>query len=322
MSELSASVTSDNPAAQHTLFWAMPIFEPRIPAVSPAVAGPQNTASDPSCYLEADEDAGFLHEPQNLGIRLQLDFEKTEQHLRRQGIDHTIVVFGSTQIREESAARQELARCAEHLAADPGNAALQHRLGVAERLVAKSCYYTIARELGAIIGAAGNASASGSLAVMTGGGPGIMEAANRGAQDAGAKSIGLNITLPQDQRPNRYVTPDLCLRLHYFAIRKLHFLKRARALVAFPGGFGTMDELFEVLALVQTKKIAPLPIILIGESYWRRAFDLDFLVEEGAIAVEDRDLITFAESAPAIWECIQHWHADRGEPERAHRALR
>jgi uncharacterized protein (TIGR00730 family) len=305
----------ESPAPRHTLFWAMPVFEPRLPAPAP-VSGAQGTPPNPACYLEADEDVGFLHEPQNLGIRLQLDFEKTEQRLQQQGIEHTIVVFGSTQIREESVARQELARCAERLAADPGNAELQRRLGVAERLVAKSRYYTIARELGAMIGAAEHAPANARLAVMTGSGPGIMEAANRGAQDVGAKSIGLNITLPEEQRPNRYVTPDLCFRLHYFAIRKLHFLKRARALVAFPGGFGTMDELFEVLALVQTRKISPLPIILVGEDYWRRAFDLDFLMDEGVIAAEDRALITFAESATAVWECIQRWHADQGDPER------
>lgn len=299
----AASATEDLPT-KHVPFWAVSIFEPRIPV--PASSAARHVVPPASgCYLEADEDVAFLHEPQNLGIRLQLDFEKTEQYLRRHGIDHTIVIFGSTQIREEGVARAELARCAEHLAVNPGDLELQQRLRVAESLVAKSRFYTIARELGATISMSQNGGFLNNLTVMTGSGPGIMEAANRGAQDVGANSIGLNIALPQDQQPNPYVTPDLCFRLHYFAIRKLHFLKRARALVAFPGGFGTMDEVFEVLALVQTKKISPLPIILVGESYWRRVVDFEFLVAEGTIAPEDRDLITFAESASEIWNCIQ-----------------
>jgi len=315
MSDSSAAALSgaDSPGSTHVPFWAVSIFEPRLPAQALSGVKPLGASPDPASYLEADEDVGFLHEPQNLGVRLQLDFQKTEHLLQQHGIEHTIVVFGSTQLREESVARQELARCAERLAADPGDQELQRRLNVAERLVAKAHYYTVARELGALVGAAGQGPAEARVSVMTGSGPGIMEAANRGAQEVGAKSIGLNISLPNEQRPNRFVTPELCFRLHYFAIRKLHFLKRARALVAFPGGFGTMDEVFEVLALVQTGKITPLPIILVGGDYWRRAFDLDFLVAEGTISPADRELITFAETAPEIWDCIQGWHADRGD---------
>ena len=141
-----------------------------------------------------------------------------------------------------------------------------------------------------------------------------MEAANRGSYDVGAKSIGLNITLPHEQYPNPYVTPGLCVRFHYFALRKLHFLLRARALVAFPGGFGTFDELFETLTLVQTRKIKPLPVILVGEEYWRRAVDFDFLVAEGAIDAEDRELLWFAETAQEIWDGIVHWYRLAGEP--------
>jgi uncharacterized protein (TIGR00730 family) len=141
-----------------------------------------------------------------------------------------------------------------------------------------------------------------------------MEAANRGALDAGAMSVGLNITLPHEQFPNPYVTPDLCLRFHYFALRKMHFLLRARALVAFPGGFGTMDELFETLTLAQTRKIAPMPIILVGERYWRRALDLDFLVSEGVIDPEDRELLWYAETAEEIWSDILRWCAKSGNP--------
>jgi len=149
---------------------------------------------------------------------------------------------------------------------------------------------------------------------MTGGGPGIMEAANRGAHDVGAESIGLNITLPNEQFPNPYVTPELCFSFHYFAMRKLHFLMRARALVAFPGGYGTLDELFEVLSLAQTRKIAPVPVILVGESYWRRAFDPDFLVGEGVIDPEDRDLFWFVESAEDAWRDILSWYETIGRP--------
>ena len=141
-----------------------------------------------------------------------------------------------------------------------------------------------------------------------------MEAANRGAFDVHAKSIGLNINLPHEQYPNPYITPELCFRVHYFAVRKVHFLLRAVALVAFPGGYGTFDELFETLALIQTRKIRPLPVVLVGERYWRRAFDVDFLVDQGVIDQEDRELFWFAETAQEIWDGIAHWHAESGAP--------
>jgi hypothetical protein len=149
---------------------------------------------------------------------------------------------------------------------------------------------------------------------MTGGGPGIMEAANRGAHDVGAPSAGFNVSLPHEQFPNPYITPELCLRFRYFALRKLHFALRARALVVFPGGFGTMDELFEILELSQTRKMPPVPVVLVGEEYWRRAFDPDFLLSEGVIDPEDRDLFWFAESADDIWSGILRWHAMQGTP--------
>jgi len=160
-----------------------------------------------------------------------------------------------------------------------------------------SPYYAAARDLGRRIGRAGGA-------VLTGGGPGIMEAANRGAFEVGAPSIGLNIELPQRQLPNRYITPALCLRFRYFALRKLHFLLRARALVAFPGGFGTLDELFETLTLVQTRKIEPMPIVLVGEAWWRRAVDFGFLAAEGMIGRRDLRLFSYAESAREAWRAI------------------
>jgi uncharacterized protein (TIGR00730 family) len=150
--------------------------------------------------------------------------------------------------------------------------------------------------------------------LMTGGGPGIMEAANRGAFDVGAPSAGLNIALPHEQFPNPYVTPDLCFRFHYFAMRKLHFLLRARALVAFPGGYGTLDEVFETLTLVQSRTIPAVPVVLVGESYWRRLVDIDFLVDEGVIDVEDRELFWYAESAAEIWSTILAWNERNGTP--------
>jgi uncharacterized protein (TIGR00730 family) len=174
----------------------------------------------------------------------------------------------------------------------------------------------VAREFGRLVSAMNQTANGQHRVVVTGGGPGIMEAANRGAFDIGAKSIGLNISLPHEQYPNPYITPDLCFNFHYFAMRKLHFLLRAKALVAFPGGYGTFDELFEVLTLVQTRKIKPIPVVLVGESYWRRAVNLDFMVDEGVIDKEDRELFWFAETAQEIWNGILHWHDASGEPLR------
>ncbi len=141
----------------------------------------------------------------------------------------------------------------------------------------------------------------------------MMEAANRGADDVSAKTVGLNITLPHEQYPNPYVTPELCFQFHYFALRKMHFIMRARALVVFPGGFGTFDELFETLTLIQTRKIKPLPVVLVGREYWRRAFDVNFLVEEGVIDEEDRDLFWYAETAQEIWDGLLCWYENSGE---------
>jgi uncharacterized protein (TIGR00730 family) len=266
-----------------------------------------------SSYRQADQDIDFLNRDDTRGLRLQLDYLKPEYSLEGQGIGHTIVVFGSTRIPEPGAARRRVEELGGLLAAEPGNAELGQRHAVAKRILAKSSYYEVARDFGALVGKAEGPHGK-RLVVVTGGGPGIMEAANRGAHDAGARSAGLNITLPHEQFPNPYVTPDLCFRFHYFALRKLHFLLRARALVAFPGGYGTFDELFEALTLIQSRKIAPMPIILVGEAYWRRAFDPDFLVDEGTIDPEDRELFWFAETAEEIWRDIQHWYEMAGLP--------
>jgi len=175
-------------------------------------------------------------------------------------------------------------------------------------VLAKSSYYEVAREFGHLVGEASRYHNGNQLVVMTGGGPGLMEAANRGAFDAGAQSVGLNISLPHEQYPNPYITPDLCFRFHYFALRKMHLLLRTKALVAFPGGYGTFDELFEVLTLIQTRKIKPMPVVLVGEDYWRQAVNIDFLVDEGVIAPEDRDLFWYAETAQEIWDGILNWY--------------
>ncbi|HUJ88352.1 MAG TPA: TIGR00730 family Rossman fold protein [Burkholderiales bacterium] len=265
-------------------------------------------------YREADRDVDFLQHDDTRGPRLQLDYLKPELLLEQHRIRHTIVVFGSTRIAEPAAARRRVDELRRSLGEDPRDAERHKRLAVAERVLAKSRYYEVARELGRLVGKAGERAEGDRVAVVTGGGPGVMEAANRGAYDVGAKSVGLNITLPHEQYPNPYVTPGLCFQFHYFALRKLHFLLRARALVAFPGGFGTFDELFETLTLVQTRKIKPLPIILVGEAYWRRAVDLDFLIAEGVIDAEDRELLWFAETAQEIWDGILHWYRLAGEP--------
>jgi len=265
-------------------------------------------------YKEAEQDVEFLGRDETRGVRLQLDYSKPELLLRQYGVQHTVVVFGSTRIREPAAAQRQVDRLREALSAAPDDGELARRLAVAERVLAKSHYYDVAREFGRLVGRAGKSADGSRLMLMTGGGPGMMEAANRGAFDVGAKSIGLNIALPHEQYPNPYITPELCFRLHYFALRKLHFVLRACALVAFPGGYGTFDELFETLTLIQTRTMHPLPVVLVGEQYWRRAFDVDFLLDEGVIDAEDRELFWYAETAEEIWDGILHWHQAAGRP--------
>ena len=241
------------------------------------------------------------------GLRLQLDYLKPESLMEKHGITHSIVVFGSTRIAEPRAAQRRVDELSATFAAAPGDAGLARDLSIARRVLAKSHYYEVARGFARLVGAAEGPHGS-RLVVVTGGGPGIMEAANRGAHETGARTIGLNITLPREQYPNPYITPGLCFRFHYFGLRKLHFLMRARALVVFPGGYGTLDELFETLTLIQTRKITPVPVILVGEAYWRRVFDPEFLVEEGVIDPEDRALFWYAETAEDIWADILRWY--------------
>jgi uncharacterized protein (TIGR00730 family) len=245
--------------------------------------------------------------------RLQLDYLGPERVLDRHDIQHTIVVFGSTRTPEPEVARRKEAAARVALAGEPGNAALQRRVRIAERLVAKSHYYDIAREFGRLVGRNGG-PADSRVVIMTGGGPGIMEAANRGAHDVGAKSVGLNITLPHEQVPNPYISPELCFSFHYFAMRKLHFMLRARALVAFPGGYGTLDELFETLTLMQSARLDRVPVVLVGEAFWRKMIDFDFMVEEGVIDESDLKLFWFAETAQETWDGILRWYRERGTP--------
>ncbi|HMI37260.1 MAG TPA: TIGR00730 family Rossman fold protein [Steroidobacteraceae bacterium] len=263
-------------------------------------------------YLPGDADPAFLQREDTRSQRLQLDYLKPELLLEAAGIRHTVVVFGSTRITEPAAAQRRLAAVSAAAARAPADAELRQRVAACERLVAKSRYYGIARELGRLVAQCNPDPANCHTVIMTGGGPGIMEAANRGAFDAGSMSVGLNIDLPHEQYPNPYVSPELCFRFHYFAMRKLHFLQRARALVAFPGGFGTLDELFEALTLLQTRKMAAVPVVLVGEQYWRRVIDLPFMIDEGVIDPEDAELFWFAEDAAAIWNSILAWYERSG----------
>jgi hypothetical protein len=291
----------------------LPWAEPKPAAEDPDAPARVRRLLDSPTYRQADRDVDFLNLDATRGVRLQIDYSKAELGLEERGVEHTIVVFGSTRIREPDAARRRLDALRAACASSPNDADLARRARVAERLLEKSRYYDVARELGRLVGEC-HADGDCRVLLMTGGGPGIMEAANRGAFDVGAPSAGLNIALPHEQYPNPYVTPELCFRFHYFAMRKLHFLLRARALVAFPGGYGTLDEVFETLTLVQSRTIAPVPVVLVGESYWRRVVDIDFLVDEGVIDLEDRELFWYAESAAEIWSTVVAWNERNGTP--------
>jgi len=292
----------------------LPNQEPKPSTEDPAAPEAVRRLLAGSGYRRADRDPDFLQRGDMRAVRLLLDYLKPQTLLQEHDIAHTIVVFGGTRIPEPAVAEERRKACVAALQADPDNQAIKERVATAERVCDKSRYYGVAREFGRLVGKAGDHAIGGRVVVATGGGPGIMEAANRGAQDVGALSVGLNIDLPLEQFPNPYITPELCFSFRYFAMRKLHFVLRARALVAFPGGYGTMDELFEVLTLAQTRKIAPVPVILVGEDYWRRVFDVEFLCSEGAIDPEDRELFWYAETAEEVWNDILLWYELKGEP--------
>ena len=272
-------------------------------------------------YRLAYKDPDFLDSPYARPSRLQLELLKAEFGLRHHQVRSTIVVFGGTRIVEPSIARALVAKAQRTLGKNPNDADLRRDLRIARSILEKSRFYDEAREFARLVSRECQSRDGHEYVIVTGGGPGVMEAANRGAFDVGAKSVGLNITLPMEQEPNPFITPDLCFQFHYFGIRKMHFLLRARALVAFPGGYGTMDELFEGLTLVQTRKIAPLPIVLFGSKYWKSLIDFDYLVEQGTIAPQDIELFVYADKAADAWNYIKYFYEAADEKGPAERSL-
>ncbi len=262
-------------------------------------------------YRLAYADRDFLLRDELRPVRLQLELLKPELLLQEHAVRSTIVVFGSSRIPEPASAKARHAEAeseARRAAADPER---RRKAEIAGRIAEKSKYYEQARAFAQIVSCACQTPSERHFVMITGGGPGIMEAVNRGAHDVGARSIGLNIVIPAEQLPNRYITPELCFQFHYFAVRKMHFLIRARALVIFPGGFGTLDELFEALTLIQTGKIRPIPVLLFGEEYWRRVIDFDAMVDEGVISPEDVSIFRYVDTPDKAWEIIRAFYAEK-----------
>ena len=273
--------------------------------VSAARLTPDTIQTRSPSYRLAYTDEEFLLRDELRPVRLQLELLKPDLLQQEKGIHSTVVVFGSARIPDEKTAAERLQKAQVLAVAAPSDPVLARKLQIAQRVVSNVHYYDEARKLGRLIT---EESKQCELVVVTGGGPGIMEAANRGAADAGGISIGLNIVLPFEQQPNPYITPELCFQFHYFAIRKMHFLKRARALVACPGGFGTLDELFETLTLIQTGKIKPVPILLLGSEYWQRIINFQVMVEEGMIEQDNLALFQFVDSAEEAWQVIKKYY--------------
>ena len=252
-------------------------------------------------YRLAFADPEFLLRRETRGIRIQLEMLKPDIDQSAQGIESTVVVFGSARFPAPEAASVSLAQAE----ASGDKAAIK----LAQRHVRNARHYDQARLFARLVaGYSARLPPAERLYIATGGGPGIMEAANRGAHEMGALTVGLNIALPHEQSANPYVTPSRSFKFHYFAIRKMHFMMRAKALVAFPGGFGTLDELFEVITLVQTRKAKPVPIVLFGTDYWKRLLNFDVLVEEGAISPEDLKLFTYVDEPQAAWDAIRSFY--------------
>jgi hypothetical protein len=252
-----------------------------------------------SAYRLAFTDEAFLLREELRPVRMQLELLKPEMVQREHGVESTIVIFGSARIREPEVARAEL------------DAALvghdRQALRRAETAVAMSRYYAEARRFAALV-TERSRTHDAPIYVVTGGGPGIMEAGNRGAHDVGGKSIGLNIVLPHEQAPNDFITPELCFQFHYFAMRKMHFVMRSIALVCFPGGFGTLDELFETLTLIQNGKSRRRPILLFGREFWERLIDFALLVDTGMIGEHDLQLFRYVETAEEAWEVLAAYY--------------
>lgn len=250
-------------------------------------------------YKFAFDDEAFLARRETMGIRFELELLKPEALLKEHGIDHTITVFGSTRFVSH-----------QHVLDLEKNAKTPEEVAAAKKAILHSKYYESARQFGALVAHYNETQKlnSNKLHICTGGGPGIMEAANRGAFEVGDKTIGFNISLPREQHPNPYISPGLSFRFHYFALRKMHFMLRARAIVAYPGGFGSFDELFEVLTLIQTKKVVPIPVILVEKDYWSEMVNFNHMVEFGVIDQEDMRILHFVETAEEAWQVIQGWY--------------
>lgn len=274
------------------------------------------SALDPDAYRLAFADPEFLLRRETRGIRFQLEMLKPDLGQSEQGIESTVVVFGSARFPAPETASASFAAAEANLAkinaAEADSAALldaQDALMVAQRHTRNAYYYEQARLFARLVAEHSNAlPLADQLFICTGGGPGIMEAANRGAHELGAPTVGLNIVLPHEQSGNKYITPSLNFKFHYFALRKMHFMMRAKALVAFPGGFGTLDELFEVITLVQTSKAKALPIVLFGSSYWKRLINFDVLIEEGTISPQDLKLFHYVDEPQEAWNIIKTFY--------------
>jgi len=265
---------------------------------------------DAETYKLAYQDENFLLRDELRPVRLQLELLKPELSQHEQGIDSTVVIFGSARIKSPEEAAQQLAAVQQESDGRTESPEITRKLAEAKRNVEMSRYYQEARRLGQMVS---SHTTRNELVVVTGGGPGIMEAANRGAHDTKALSMGMNIVLPHEQYPNPYISSKLCFRFHYFAIRKMHLLMRAVSLVAFPGGFGTFDELFEALTLIQTKKIKPIPVLLFGRRFWNDVVNFQGLVKAGTISPKDLDLFKFVETAKEAWEYIVPAYAEYRE---------
>lgn len=267
----------------------------------------QAIVDDPS-YRMAHEDSALLNDAASRPIRLQLELLKPERALQRHHIESTVVVFGSARLLSPEKAQSALAELEAAARLNPSDHSLTVAIAHARKQVRQSRYYEEARRFAEIVSKRFQVEGRRDFVVVTGGGPGIMEAANRGAFDAKARSVGLNITLSHEQAPNPFITPGLCFQFRYFGLRKMHFLMRAKALVVFPGGFGTLDELFEVLTLVQTGKVPRVPIVLVGIEFWRKAIHFEWLLEEGFISPQDVQLFTMVDTAEDIVSTLQKFY--------------
>lgn len=262
-------------------------------------------------YLLANEDQPLLAREEMRGVRMLLELGKPELAFQADKIHSTVIVFGGTQIIERHAAERRLAEARRAAAADPKDIQAARKVVRAEHLLAHAHYYDSARKFAKLVSIDNQCETKRDFVIITGGGPGIMEAANRGAFDVGCKSIGLNIKLPAEQQPNPFITPELCFQFKYFALRKFHFILRAAAVVLFPGGFGTLDEMFEALTLRQTQRMQPVPIILFGRDYWSRVIDFQFLADSGVVADEHLNLFTYADTPEDAWQQILDFHAEK-----------